>query len=127
MHRSFKRSFLSLVVTGAVVGAPFLSRASAQSPTPTPKPPFRMTVTDVFDIKNRGLIVMGKVELGKISVGDTVALKGKIGNREVTVKSIEKFQQKDLKTVEAGPDDVGLGLSDLKKADVPQGAVLENQ
>ena len=86
-----------------------------------------MTVTDVFDIKNRGLIVMGKVELGKISVGDTVALKGKIGNREVTVKSIEKFQQKDLKTVEAGPDDVGLGLSDLKKADVSQGAVLENQ
>ena len=129
MHRSLHSS-LSLAFSGALLFAAVfmtVTSSAAQSPTPTAKPPFRMTVTDVFDIKGRGLVAMGKVELGQISVGDTVALKGKIGNREITVKSIEKFQQKDLKMVTAGPDDVGLGLSDLKKEDVPPGSVLENK
>ena len=51
---------------------------------------FKMTVEDVFAIRNRGVVATGRVESGTLRVGDTVHINGGPG---VAVSAIEKFRK----------------------------------
>jgi translation elongation factor EF-Tu-like GTPase len=80
---------------------------------------FRLTVQDVFVIKNRGLVATGRVELGPIAVGDEVRINGA---RAVQVDAIESFRKK-LDEAASG-DNVGLLFSGLGRSDISPGDVL---
>ncbi|MDY7020220.1 MAG: elongation factor Tu [Cyanobacteriota bacterium] len=93
---------------------------------PTPErdvdKPFLMAVEDVFSITGRGTVATGRIERGKIKVGETVELVGIRDTRNTTVTGVEMFQ-KLLDEGMAG-DNVGLLLRGLQKADVQRGMVL---
>lgn len=80
---------------------------------------FRLTVQDVFVIKNRGLVATGRVELGQIEVGNEVRINGA---RAVQVDAIESFRKKVDEATEG--DNVGLLFSGLGRTDVSPGDVL---
>lgn len=93
---------------------------------PTPErdidKPFLMAVEDVFSITGRGTVATGRIERGKVRVGETVELVGIRDTRNTTVTGVEMFQ----KTLEEGMagDNVGLLLRGLQKADIERGMVL---
>ena len=83
---------------------------------------FLMPVEDVFSIEGRGTVATGRVERGKVKVGETVEIVGIRETRETTVTGVEMFQ-KVLDEGIAG-DNVGLLLRGLKKEDIERGMVL---
>jgi elongation factor Tu len=93
---------------------------------PTPEreidKPFLMAVEDVFSITGRGTVATGRIERGKVKVGETVALVGIKDTRTTTVTGVEMFQ-KSLDEGMAG-DNVGLLLRGIQKEDVQRGMVL---
>jgi elongation factor Tu len=93
---------------------------------PTPEreidKPFLMPVEDVFSITGRGTVGTGRVERGKISVGDKVEVVGIRETMETTVTGVEMFR-KLLDYAEAG-DNVGLLLRGIDKERLERGMVL---
>lgn len=93
---------------------------------PTPErdidKPFLMAVEDVFSISGRGTVATGRIERGKVKVGENVELVGIRGTRNTTVTGVEMFQ----KTLDEGlaGDNVGVLLRGLKKEDIERGMVL---
>src|SRR5512136_1838528 len=85
--------------------------------------PFMMSIEDVFSIKGRGTVVTGRVDRGRIKVGDPVEI---IGLREKSLTSVvtgtEMFH-KSLDEVMAG-DNAGLLLRGIERTDVERGQVL---
>jgi translation elongation factor EF-Tu-like GTPase len=80
---------------------------------------FKMTVEDVFAIRNRGVVATGRVESGTLRVGDTVHINGSLG---VAVTAIEKFRkQQDEAT--AG-ENVGVLMKGIERAQLNRGDVL---
>ncbi len=85
---------------------------------------FRLTVQDVFSITGRGTVIVGMVEAGSVSVGDSVTLRRADGStRAVTVAGIEKFR-KIMDTAVQG-ENVGLLLRQLGRNEVGKGDILE--
>ena len=85
--------------------------------------PFLMPVEDVFSITGRGTVGTGRIESGKIKIGEeveVVGLENKIGT--TTVTGVEMFQ-KTLEEGEAG-DNAGLLLRGVEKEDLKRGVVL---
>tara|TARA_B100001121_G_scaffold236378_1_gene210004 strand:+ start:257 stop:1450 length:1194 start_codon:yes stop_codon:yes gene_type:complete len=85
--------------------------------------PFLMPVEDVFSITGRGTVGTGRIESGKVKVGEEVEVVGldnKIGT--TTVTGVEMFQ-KTLEEGEAG-DNAGLLLRGVEKEDLKRGVVL---
>jgi elongation factor Tu len=84
--------------------------------------PFLMAVEDVFSITGRGTVATGRIERGKIKVGETVEIVGLRETRTVTVTGLEMFQ----KTLEEGiaGDNVGMLLRGVQKSDVERGMVM---
>jgi len=80
---------------------------------------FRMTVEDVFVIKNRGVVATGPVDSGVLRVGDTVYINGGPG---VRVDGIEKFR-KTLDEATVG-DNIGVLFKGIDKSQIDRGAVL---
>ncbi|MEB3309998.1 MAG: elongation factor Tu [Snowella sp.] len=93
---------------------------------PTPErdvdKPFLMAVEDVFSITGRGTVATGRIERGKIKVGDNVELVGIKATRSTTVTGIEMFQ-KSLEEGMAG-DNAGLLLRGIQKDEIERGMVL---
>ena len=93
---------------------------------PTPErevdKPFLMAVEDVFSISGRGTVATGRIERGKVKVGETVEIVGIRDTRSTTVTGVEMFQ----KTLDEGMagDNVGLLLRGLKKEDIERGMVI---
>jgi elongation factor Tu len=83
---------------------------------------FLMPVEDVFSIEGRGTVATGRVERGRVKVGDTVEIVGIRDTRDVAITGVEMFQ-KSLDEGIAG-DNVGLLLRGLKKEDIERGMVL---
>jgi len=54
---------------------------------------FLMAVEDVFSITGRGTVATGRVERGKVNIGDTVELVGLKDTKETTVTGLEMFQK----------------------------------
>jgi len=93
---------------------------------PTPKrpteKPFLMPVEDVFSIKGRGTVVTGRIERGKVKVGEEVEIVGINDTQKKTVTGVEMFK-KQLDEGLAG-DNVGILLRGVEKKDVERGQVL---
>ncbi|MBA3923730.1 MAG: elongation factor Tu [Nostocaceae cyanobacterium] len=93
---------------------------------PTPErdidKPFLMAVEDVFSITGRGTVATGRIERGKVKVGDNVELVGLKDTRNTTVTGIEMFK-KSLEEGMAG-DNAGVLLRGIQKADIERGMVI---
>jgi elongation factor Tu len=83
--------------------------------------PFLMPVEDVFTIQGRGTVITGRVERGKIKVGEDIEVVGIRDTQRTTVTGVEMFR-KLLDEGIAG-DNVGLLLRGLKREDVQRGQV----
>ena len=84
--------------------------------------PFLMAVEDVFSITGRGTVATGRIERGKVKVGDVVELVGIKDTRSLTVTGIEMFK-KSLDEGMAG-DNAGLLLRGIQKEEIERGMVL---
>ncbi len=85
--------------------------------------PFIMPVEDVFSIKGRGTVGTGRVERGKVHVGDEVAIIGLSKDiRKTVVTGVEMFN-KTLDEGQAG-DNVGLLLRGVEKKELQRGQVI---
>jgi elongation factor Tu len=81
-----------------------------------------MPVEDVFGIKGRGTVVTGRIERGKVRIGDEIEIIGFDQNRKTVVTGVEMFQ-KTLTEGEAG-DNVGCLLRGVERDQVERGQVL---
>ncbi|HAK94989.1 MAG TPA: elongation factor Tu [Planctomycetes bacterium] len=84
---------------------------------------FLMPIEDVFSIKGRGTVGTGRVERGKVHVGDEVEIVGLSKDiRKTTVTGVEMFN----KTLDEGiaGDNVGVLLRGIEKEDLMRGMVL---
>jgi len=84
--------------------------------------PFLIAVEDVFSITGRGTVVTGRVERGRVCVGDNIELIGLAKTKVTTITGLEIFQ-KTLEESVAG-DNVGVLLRGIQKGDVQRGMVL---
>lgn len=84
--------------------------------------PFLMPVEDVFSIKGRGTVVTGRIESGKVTVGEEIEIVGIRDLKKTTVTGVEMFR-KSLDEGHAG-DNVGVLLRGMEKDDVERGQVL---
>jgi elongation factor Tu len=84
--------------------------------------PFLMPVEDVFSITGRGTVATGRIERGKIKVGEEVQLVGFNSAKKTTVTGVEMFR-KLLDDGQAG-DNVGLLLRGTEKNEIERGMVL---
>jgi len=83
---------------------------------------FLMAVEDVFLITGRGTVATGRVERGRVKVGDTVEVVGIKPTRETVVTGVEMFR-KLLDDAQAG-DNIGALLRGIEKKDIERGQVL---
>jgi elongation factor Tu len=94
---------------------------------PTPErdieKPFLMPIEDIFTITGRGTVVTGRVDRGKIKVGETVEIVGIHPKIEKTVVTGVEMFRKLLDEGVAG-DNVGLLLRGITKEDVERGQVI---
>ncbi len=85
--------------------------------------PFLIPVEDVFSIKGRGTVGTGRIERGKVVVGDAVEVVGLSDEvRKTTVTGVEMFN-KTLNEGQAG-DNVGILLRGVEKKDLERGQVV---
>ncbi|HEV8659369.1 MAG TPA: elongation factor Tu, partial [Thermoanaerobaculia bacterium] len=83
--------------------------------------PFAMPIEDIFSISGRGTVVTGRVERGKVKVGEEVEIVGLRPTQKKVVTGVEMFR-KLLDEGEAG-DNVGLLLRGTERKDVERGQV----
>jgi elongation factor Tu len=84
--------------------------------------PFLMPIEDIFSIQGRGTVVTGRIERGKVKVGEEVEIVGFRETRKTVVTGVEMFK-KQLDEGMAG-DNAGLLLRGTPKEDVERGMVL---
>jgi elongation factor Tu len=84
--------------------------------------PFLMPVEDVFSISGRGTVVTGRVEKGRVKVGEEIEIVGIRPTEKTTVTGVEMFR-KLLDEGQAG-DNIGCLLRGTKRDDVERGQVL---
>jgi elongation factor Tu len=85
--------------------------------------PFLASIEDVFSIKGRGTVGTGRIEQGKVKVGDEVEIVGLMkAPRKTVVTGVEMFN----KTLEYGVagDNVGILLRGIEKEELERGQVL---
>jgi elongation factor Tu len=83
-----------------------------------------MPVEDVFGIKGRGTVVTGRIERGKVKVGETIEIIGM--NEEVPRKTVVTGVEMFQKTLDEGiaGDNVGCLLRGVERSEVERGQVL---
>src|SRR5262249_42210528 len=84
--------------------------------------PFLMPVEDVFSISGRGTVVTGRVDRGKVKVGEEVEIVGFRDTSKTVVTGVEMFR-KLLDEGQAG-DNIGVLLRGIKREEVERGQVL---
>ena len=93
---------------------------------PVPERPidgkFLMPIEDVFSISGRGTVVTGRIERGKVNVGDEIEIVGIRDTQKTTCTGVEMFR-KLLDEGVAG-DNVGVLLRGTKREEVERGQVL---
>jgi len=85
--------------------------------------PFLMPVEDVFSIKGRGTVATGRVERGKVNVGDSIEIVGLKDEIDTTTCTGVEMFNKSLDEGLAG-DNVGLLLRGVEKDAIERGQVL---
>ncbi|EDY85571.1 translation elongation factor Tu [gamma proteobacterium HTCC5015] len=110
------------------IGAPSIVKLAEAMDEYIPTPerpvdqPFLLPIEDVFSISGRGTVVTGRVERGRINVGDDIEIVGIRDTQKTTCTGVEMFR-KLLDSGEAG-DNVGVLLRGTKRDDVERGQVL---
>jgi len=110
------------------IGVPSIEKLVAAMDAYIPVPeraldkPFLMPVEDVFSISGRGTVVTGRVERGKVKVGDEVEIVGIRPTTKTICTGVEMFR-KLLDEGQAG-DNVGVLLRGTKRDEVERGQVL---
>jgi elongation factor Tu len=110
------------------LGEPAIQRLVDALDTYIPDPareidkPFMMPVEGVFSIAGRGTVATGRIEAGRVKVGEEVELVGLHDTVKTTVTGVEMFR-KSLNEGLAG-DNVGLLLRGTKKEDIERGMVI---
>ena len=84
--------------------------------------PFLMPIEDVFSISGRGTVVTGRVERGKVKVGEDVEIVGIRDVTKTTCTGVEMFRR--LLDEGLAGDNVGVLLRGIKREDVERGQVL---
>src|SRR5215203_5449985 len=84
--------------------------------------PFLMPIEDVFSISGRGTVVTGRIERGKVKVGEEVEIVGLKDTAKTVVTGVEMFR-KLLDQGEAG-DNVGALIRGVAREEVERGQVL---
>jgi elongation factor Tu len=84
--------------------------------------PFLMPIEDIFSIQGRGTVVTGRIERGKVKVGEEAEIVGFRETRKTVVTGVEMFK-KQLDEGLAG-DNAGMLLRGIAKEDVERGMVL---
>jgi elongation factor Tu len=84
--------------------------------------PFLMPVEDIFSIAGRGTVATGRIERGKIKVGDEVEVVGLRETRKTVVTGVEMF--KKLLDEGIAGDNVGCLLRGVAKEEIERGQVL---
>jgi elongation factor Tu len=84
--------------------------------------PFLMPIEDIFSISGRGTVVTGRIERGKVKVGEACEIVGFRETRSTVCTGVEMFK-KQLDEGMAG-DNAGLLLRGIPKEDVERGMVL---
>jgi len=84
--------------------------------------PFLMPIEDVFSIKGRGTVGTGRIERGRIKVGEPVEIVGLKPTRNSVVTGVEAFN-KTMDEGQAG-ENVGVLLRGVEKDDLERGQVL---
>jgi elongation factor Tu len=84
--------------------------------------PFLLPVEDVFSITGRGTVATGRIERGRVKVGEELEMVGFGANKKTVVTGVEMFR-KLLDSGEAG-DNVGLLLRGVDKKEIERGMVL---
>jgi len=85
--------------------------------------PFLLAIEDVFSITGRGTVVTGRVERGKIKVGDPVEIVGLSREIKKSVATGLEMFRKTLDEAQAG-DNIGVLLRGIEKDEVSRGQVL---
>ena len=85
--------------------------------------PFMMPVEDVFSIKGRGTVVTGRVERGRIRIGEPVEI---VGLQEKSMNSVVTGVEMFHKLLDEGMagDNLGLLLRGIERADIERGMVV---
>lgn len=110
------------------IGVPAIIKLVDALDTYIPEPerdierPFLMPIEDVFSISGRGTVVTGRIERGKVKVGEEVSIVGMKPTVKTTCTGVEMFR-KLLDEGVAG-DNVGVLLRGTKREDVERGQVL---
>jgi elongation factor Tu len=91
-------------------------------PTRETDKPFLMPVEDVFSISGRGTVATGRVERGRVKVGEEVEVVGFRDTTKTVVTGVEMFR-KILDEGQAG-DNIGVLLRGVKREEVERGQVL---
>jgi elongation factor Tu len=101
-----------------------MTQVDSYIPTPEREidKPFLMAVEDVFSITGRGTVATGRIERGKVKVGDNVEIIGIRDTRSTTITGIEMFK-KSLDEGMAG-DNAGVLMRGIQKADIERGMVI---
>jgi elongation factor Tu len=84
--------------------------------------PFLMAVEDVFSITGRGTVATGRVERGKVKIGEEVEIVGIKPTKKTVVTGLEMFR-KLLDDAQAG-DNVGVLLRGVEKEEIERGQVV---
>src|SRR2546425_124331 len=116
--------YVKNMITGAAQMDGLLAALDKNMPIPKGEieKPFLMPVEDVFSITGRGTVATGRIERGKVKVGEEVEMVGFGTDKKVVVTGVEMFR-KLLDEGQAG-DNVGLLLRGVEKNDVERGMVL---
>ena len=110
------------------IGVPAIYKLIAAMDSYIPEPerdierPFLMPIEDVFSISGRGTVVTGRIERGRVKVGEEVEIIGIRDTVKTTCTGVEMFR-KLLDEGVAG-DNVGVLLRGTKRDDVERGQVL---
>jgi elongation factor Tu len=85
--------------------------------------PFMMPIEDVFSIKGRGTVVTGRIDRGRVKVGDPVEI---VGLREKSMASVVTGVEMFHKSLDEGMagDNAGLLLRGIDREDVERGMVV---
>jgi elongation factor Tu len=83
---------------------------------------FLMAIEDIFTIQGRGTVVTGKVDKGRVCIGDQVEIVGLKDTQKTTVTGVEMFR-KEMDCGEAG-DNCGVLIRGIEKDAVQRGMVL---
>jgi elongation factor Tu len=84
--------------------------------------PFLMPIEDIFSIQGRGTVVTGRIERGKVKVGEEMEIVGFRPTRKTVITGVEMF--KKLLDEGVAGDNVGLLLRGVEKDEVERGQVV---